>query len=186
MRVQLTCWQSVKKTLLRSCLIQKSLSLFFHLYSINGFSSWTRCSGIWSAVLSKGHIVNSWTLIFSLISHRAVMMQGSLLKAPVLSSNNGLRFHPGYTPWGTPSLQAFHSGVSSCRRCRWMFTAAFWTPVNMCCLTARISACKNGWMAKQCCLLKLLSVFMIIKQQETHKLCVNDWFLSYSRLHSSK
>lgn len=146
MRVQLTCWQSVKKTLLRSCLIQKSLSLFFHLYSINGFSHWTRCSGIWSAVLSKGHIVNSWTLIFSLISHRAVMMQGSLLKAPVLSSNNGLRFHPGYTPWGTPSLQAFHSGVSSCRRCRWMFTAAFWTPVNMCCLTARISVWKwlNG------------------------------------------
>lgn len=29
-------------------------------------------------------------------------------------------------------------------------------------------------MAKLCCLLKLLSVFMMIKQQETHKLCVND------------
>lgn len=29
-------------------------------------------------------------------------------------------------------------------------------------------------MAKLCRLLKLLSVFMMIKQQETHKLCVND------------
>lgn len=114
MRVQLIYCMLVEKTLVSPCPLQKSLLLFFHLYSINGLTSLTHNPGIWSALLSKGHIVNSWTLIFSLISHRAIMMPGSLLKAPVLSSNNGIRFHPGYTPPGMPSLRAFHLRVSCC------------------------------------------------------------------------
>ena len=145
-------------------LIHKKLHLFFHLKSINGFASLTHNTGIWSALLSKGHIVNSWTLIFSLISHRAVTMQGSLLKAPVLGSNNGPHFHPGYTPGGTPSLQAFHSRVSSCRRCQWKLAAAFWTwPVSMCSLTGGVCFWKRSALRR---LLKLLSVYMIIKQQQ--------------------
>jgi len=128
----------VKKTFSASVQFRRHFPFFFHLYSINGFSSLTHNPGIWSALLLKGHIVNSLTLIFSLISHRTIMVQGSLLKAPVLSSNNGLHFHPGNTPWGTPSLQALDLRVSSCCHCKWMFTATFWTqPVNKCSLAGK-------------------------------------------------
>lgn len=146
---------------------------FSHFYSINGFYSLSH--NIWFALLSKGHIVNSRTLIFSLISHRTIMMQGSLLKAPVLSSNNGLHFHPGYTPRGVPSLQVFDLRVSSCHCCPWMYTAVFWTQaVNMWSLTGRV--CFWKWSNDKVVLSFEVSM-CIMKQQNIHWLCV--WIIVF-------
>lgn len=54
-------------------------------------------------------------LDIQLISPRARMVPASLLKAPVLGSNNGLLFHPAYPPQRDAQPPA--PLVSSCQRC---------------------------------------------------------------------